>query len=1275
MFLAISAAFVLVTIVLMLLSHKMKLPFAHRVLHIRSVLVTAVLSVIAVRSFVFILDLVDRFISSSFIQKLLFRIMPQTNFSGAFFWIVTELSCLIVSAAFCAVIALMYKLWLKKMSGKTYLRRKNPVTKLLNRLSSLFYEMSGTPQTRKIFVNAGHWLRVMRNIFAAAVIAEAAAVSVYIQFELTLISDTAFSKLIKSLYMLPVVTWFLLDQIVIFLQADPQTEDIRLETEENQLSHFGDYQKLADIYKELFGGNALISDYINKNVPQESMFSGPTDEQKERVDNPELLEALCRSINNLINPLPPNFVDAIVDLINGKSIAVFDSVSGEFHLFYLAYIHHQLLLHRKALVVCDTEDQIPGIIRQFREIFLRLNKSHEIWQISDIAALLCRDDGDTDILVCTEEQFLHHKIEVKYPRFYNGLRNVFVLHAYDIMCRSNPFSFRFFDSLRKKNVQFAFLVPENSRDMDSALEVRLDGADIRLYNNYNEEAGACILCWRGESYYKTQQTFSLDLFHDFGLAYTIAIIAIKNGVTRINLHAPSDVPVRTYAATVKYYISTLAKHYFAADSISMDSAVIHNPIVAFNDKELSFDIFYDEYNNLLNVAKQALTNCAEVTSMVHIISRPYMLRDYFAYHIDKLVHNERGMQMIAPVYYQDLKAPSIALLIRLYNRRMAIEEIVSYMESFGVSGKSVEQLLTTAFSYAMDSAPATSIYSYFSFGKGEEVEFYGDEYHYTRYIRLTDENIYRSLCEQTENNIVIAGSHQEVLPVSRSCVYNRYLPGQCHSFGGERFKILSINGGEVNVQSEETVEREKEYTQIFDLPLAMLGERPVQTWEQNDHYSRDLFRIEVTRSIKGYFSHINGLDFCGDNTIRYKLSEPITETRETYCLRIRMTFPFDSSYDNAAAMMVILLRGILETAIPKNYKDILVVSRLDEGIFSDALYEEAPFSAIRRDPLPSDWLETDDSELPLKQNIMELFQKFGKTNFEINGYDFIDIYLIDFSENGKHILSGIAEDTDRLFNVLYGYLDWIIKNPSLKHCYLMFGYNQIPSIFDMTSIYSWLQRLANYSPDVSGALHDQLMGHDLTENAHCSFCGRSIAVSSWQFDDDRIMCEECNKHRTNSRKEVQVLLQQAYQTLESKYGIKLPEGIKIRFKSAASIRKASGTIFGGRVLGFYSNADKEIWVERGGPEACVMSTLLHELTHAWQFANIDADKLDLKYIEGHSTYVEIECTRELGQVVYADFLERSVLSVNNEYSQGLRYWKECIRHEADKNIFHHIQQM
>ena len=88
-----------------------------------------------------------------------------------------------------------------------------------------------------------------------------------------------------------------------------------------------------------------------------------------------------------------------------------------------------------------------------------------------------------------------------------------------------------------------------------------------------------------------------------------------------------------------------------------------------------------------------------------------------------------------------------------------------------------------------------------------------------------------------------------------------------------------------------------------------------------------------------------------------------------------------------------------------------------------------------------------------------------------------------------------------------------------------------------------------------------------------------------------------------------------------------------------------------------------------------MSTLLHELTHAWQFANIDADKLDLKYIEGHSTYVEIECTRELGQVVYADFLERSVLSVNNEYSQGLRYWKECIRHEADKNIFHHIQQM
>ena len=95
------------------------------------------------------------------------------------------------------------------------------------------------------------------------------------------------------------------------------------------------------------------------------------------------------------------------------------------------------------------------------------------------------------------------------------------------------------------------------------------------------------------------------------------------------------------------------------------------------------------------------------------------------------------------------------------------------------------------------------------------------------------------------------------------------------------------------------------------------------------------------------------------------------------------------------------------------------------------------------------------------------------------------------------------------------------------------------------------------------------------------------------------MCMECFNHRTTSRKEIQELLQKAIDTVEHYYSVTIPT-TKVAFKSADSIREACGIVGPGRVLGFYNLRRKIVWIEKGGPEPCVLSTLMHELTHAWQ---------------------------------------------------------------------------
>lgn len=1279
MYLAVSLFFLLLIVALWLIGRSAKLAVVHRVLHIRMVLVTILFAVLSTVFYARILELIDLVLSIPIVQNVLFYIMPTSNVAAAFFWIITLLSCLFLSLAFCILAVILYHLWLKQIAKKGYLNSRFFLTKLLNKLSSLFYKMDeGSAELKIVWCNIGHWLRYMRNIFGILLLIEAVLLPVYLNFSFVVIEDILLAKIVKSLYLIPVISFFILDQMVIMLQADVHDDDIALETEENRLTHLGDYKKLIPVYEGSYGGDALIATYVNDQAIDENLFSGPDEAQLKRAASPELLSAICRNVNNVIHPLSTSYVNALVDLVNGRSVAVFDSYRGDFAYYYLAFVQQNLLLRRKALVICDTDIQVNGIIGQYCDIFNKMNKVHPIWRICGVDSAPF-DKTEVDILVCTEEQICAPDFFETHKDFIDCLHDVMVLHAYEVMCRPDPFMLRFFRVLSKKQVQYAFFLPENSADMKNSLKYLLGGQSVELFSNFNASAGACILCWRQESYYKYLTDKALDmkiLFNDFGIAYAISIIAMKFNVANINIHAALNVPLESYKATVKQYAVDLSEKWFVKDNVSLDSVVEHNPLFAFHEKELSFDIFYDEHNNLLNVAQLALSTSAEVSSMIHIISRPYMLRDFFADNISILCQNFHGIQHLVPTYVVGITAPAVVLLTKLWGSGMSCEQIVSFMHSFDIKEQNVEKLLTMALNAVFGEGVYPYVYQYFSFGTKEIAEFKNDDYHYTRNVTLTSENIYRKACEMTVDNARTGGVHSEILPINRNSVYNYYLPGQNHSFGGVRYNILAIKNAEIILQNQETMEREETYSSIYEIRDVVLGDTALFS-SAVGAIGIDLFDISLTRTIDSYFIHFNGLDFCLEgNTIEHRLSNPIVETREANCLRIRIQYTFGKEFHRCAALFLVLFRGLLETVLPRNYQDILVLSGIDIDSFDAELFEREP-DGFLSDPIPSDWLESEDYVVPLKRDILKMFQNLQNTALYSNSEDNIDLYLVDFSGTENAALDSVRKDISRLFAILNDYVSWVIRHQKLKHQYLKFGYNQIPDIFDLVTVNTCLNMLASSILNPKKTLTGKTIVFDPTETTdRCSFCGRSTVVSAWKFDDERIMCEDCYRHRATERKEVQVLLQRAYDTLENKYQITVPKGIKVRFKSAESIRKATKTVIhGGRILGFYSNKNKELWVERGGPAPCVLSTLMHELTHAWQHANLDMGRLSLKFIEGHSTYVEIECTRELGDSVYADFWEQSVEAGTDVYAEGYRYWKRFIAKESDKNIFNHIRNL
>ena len=85
----------------------------------------------------------------------------------------------------------------------------------------------------------------------------------------------------------------------------------------------------------------------------------------------------------------------------------------------------------------------------------------------------------------------------------------------------------------------------------------------------------------------------------------------------------------------------------------------------------------------------------------------------------------------------------------------------------------------------------------------------------------------------------------------------------------------------------------------------------------------------------------------------------------------------------------------------------------------------------------------------------------------------------------------------------------------------------------------------------------------------------------------------------------------------------------------------------------------------------MQDTVIHELTHAWQFAELDVKRLRRKkpeeyllYLEGHACYMEVDIMRKLGEEEYAEFLDRQFEQRDDEYGQGYRMIKKIIAEKA-----------
>lgn len=189
---------------------------------------------------------------------------------------------------------------------------------------------------------------------------------------------------------------------------------------------------------------------------------------------------------------------------------------------------------------------------------------------------------------------------------------------------------------------------------------------------------------------------------------------------------------------------------------------------------------------------------------------------------------------------------------------------------------------------------------------------------------------------------------------------------------------------------------------------------------------------------------------------------------------------------------------------------------------------------------------------------------------------------------------------------------------------------------------------------------------------YCDFCSAVIEGAEYEILDSGLeRCMQCSKTALRTQEQFVRLFKRARQDMEIFFGIILGNiPVKVRMVSAKKISQYTKVKliptpgFDSRVLGF-ALRDKDgfaLYIENGSPKISAMSTIVHELTHIWQYKNWNDKVLSKKYgsknllmlYEGMAEWAEVQYMYYINEIGYGKRMQIRELKRDDIYGIGLQ---------------------
>lgn len=916
------------------------------------------------------------------------------------------------------------------------------------------------------------------------------------------------------------------------------------------------------------------------------------------------------------NDICNKYFEGIDLLITGKKQNIlFSNSYDEEYGFYLQVMFDYAYLHNKQILILvldetEKEKTISWVKKLIEE---------EVYQVEDCLEFKY-EERSYHILVETIKQVLH---DDKLIDHYNKFEYAVILDLKNFMRRNHLYLNTFLNEYRSKVNKFPKII--GFSNVPNAIETgfhaiflgdKEDTEEIKIPHTKTENFYALV--FKEEGGMRFQDYLQINKGQFIGNEVPLGYFAWNQGGIK---------PI-----TISSDKSSISEELEALENTTIDSTFIKTDIQVLNNRffnnitKKNKLFIVDDMSNLAQTLSKWSNYTVGKDNFLVVVSSNYLFRDYFTNNLEFLYksneHSSGWFEELFPQGTRNKKEDAFLLLARLSSTEVLREDIV-IGKNILINKRNIAEYINKHSGLHIEPSLISSKEKriFRRDGVNHQPDFVKKIYYSIPSKRYFPETYYYTIVNA--NNTVLGICLEDD-------VYHKYLTNMDIILHDKVYKILDINRTNkiLQVLFQDTIK-----IKHFDIDkvISVIKEYPSSTYPIN----KTVLGIEIIASIVNidYECNIKSYREAFVDSTVFNVSED-DKVKLEYKKKETLLLHFKTQRLIGDSMRVgfeFILQGLFRSLFPHTYH------LLNVKVVTKNINESFIFTDNHRG--------FDDKELK--------------------------VYIFETGHLNYNLLSTIINNYDRILMLIQDFIRWNEENN------ITIGLpseNEQNKMMDFTSLNEFISLLLENHNEITAYRKDtvEIISETLDSGHQCDYCGERLSLQFHEIDDGREQCDLCHKSSVEylgiSYKN---LVDDSIKYLEETYSIKIDQDLAVEIVKPKTLAKELGITFeptsgyDHRAVGLaISGETKRILIEDAAPVFRAMGVIVHELTHIWQFQNLDFSKMndDLVKIEGHAKWVQLTFVEEKypNQKEYVEMEKKR----NDEYGNGYRYVEQVLENRG-----------